>query len=129
LLVIITDIIFGDNDKNEHEHEIILEGKRIDHHGKPTGITGVSGMGGVVSTKQPVSFQFSKFEFSLYSSSGDQSKDLNSKLITINQQLKDKLGIYEVKYKEVIDEFTKLQNICKDLENFYLETFNTIFKK
>jgi len=47
----------------------------------------------------------------------------------INQQLKDKIGIYEVKYKEVIDEFTKLQNICKDLESFYLETFNSIFKK
>ncbi len=57
------------------------------------------------------------------------SENINNKLLSINKQLKDKLGIYEVQYKEVIDEFTKLQTIYKELENFYLETFNLLFKK
>ena len=70
-------------------------------------------------------FTVSKFDFGFSS----HNSELNSKLIIINQQLKDKLGIYEVKYKEIIEEYTKLQSICKDLESFYLETFNKIFKK
>ena len=70
-------------------------------------------------------FEISKFNFPIYAN----KQDLTPKLMIINQQLKEKLNIYEVKYREVIDDFTKLQSICKELESFYLVTFNSLFKK